>query len=274
MRAFSIDARCRFERAARFARLFPGELWRDIKLAARKRGAQRGINAFERQWMSQNGEDGIVREIFNRIGTTNKYFVEFGVEDGRQCNASLLATYSHWHGLFIEGSDKHFPRLARTFSPYPGIMTVKEYLTKENIAEVFARAGVPLTFDFLSIDVDGNDYWLWQALHEYKPRLVVIEYNAAYPPPAKWVMKYNPGFRWKGTAYYGASLTSLTRLATSMGYALIGTEQHGINAFYLRSELLADARLPELTPEEAYHPPRFSFLHPTHPWGYGPADEI
>lgn len=224
--------------------------------------------------MSQNGEDGILRELFKRIGTTNMFFVEFGVEDGRQCNAGLLALYSHWHGLFIEGSDKHFPRLARTFSSYPGITTVQEYLTRDNISAVFSRAGVPPTFDLLSVDVDGNDYWLWQALRDYAPRLVVIEYNAAYPPPAKWVMQYDPSFRWQGNTYYGASLASLTKLADSMGYALIGTERHGINAFYLRRELLTAARLPELTPEEAYHPPRFSFLHPTHPWGYGPADEI
>ncbi|TGU44557.1 hypothetical protein EN829_071795, partial [Mesorhizobium sp. M00.F.Ca.ET.186.01.1.1] len=96
------------------------------------------------------------------------------------------------------------------------------------------------------------DYWVWQALAAYKPRVVIIEYNASFPPPQKMVVAYDPSFAWNGTTYFGASLTSLAELGKKLGYALIGTDSRGVNAFFVRRELLGLARFAERTPQEAY----------------------
>lgn len=234
----------------------------------------RSINLYEKQISSQNGEDGIIEELFRRIGTTNKYFVEFGVENGLQCNTAYLAVYKNWSGLMIEGSDNLFPILESNYLFFPNIKTAHQFITKDNIAKIFKEQGVPKDFDLLSIDIDGNDYWVWEALYKYNPRVVIIEYNASFAPPKKWVMEYNEKHVWDGTNYYGASLTSLAILSEKMGYALVGTDSRGVNAFFLRQDLISVSGFKKLTPEEAYHPPRYGAIFGGHPWRNGSYIEI
>jgi hypothetical protein len=130
-------------------------------------------------------------------------------------------------------------------------------ITAENIATIFDSHRVPDEFDLLSIDIDGNDYWVWRALRRFRPRVVVIEYNAAYAPPKRWVMAYNVDHRWDETTYYGASLTSLEFLGAELGYALVATDDAGVNAFFVRRDLVRPAYMAALTAEAAYHPPGF-----------------
>jgi hypothetical protein len=233
-------------RACRMARAWAG----------RRVGWIAPINDYEDRVMSQNGEDGIIAEIFRRIGTTNRFFVEFGVEDGAQCNTAQLAL-AGWSGLMIEADPDLHARLVDRWTSFPMVRVARSFITAENIAAIFADNGVPPEFDILSIDIDGNDYWAWRALSRYRPRLVIIEYNAAYAPPSRWVMQYNPNHRWDQTTYYGASLTSLTALADGLGYALIGTDAAGGNAFFLRSDLIKKARFRRLPADRGYHRPWF-----------------
>jgi hypothetical protein len=224
--------------------------------AGRRLGWIAPINDYEARATSQNGEDGIIAEIFRRIGTTNRFFVEFGVEDGAQCNTAQLAL-AGWSGLMIE-ADPHFhAQLVDRWTSFPMVRVARFFITAENVASIFADNGVPREFDMLSIDIDGNDYWVWRALSQYRPRLVIIEYNVAYAPPKRWVMQYNPTHRWDQTTYYGASLTSLTALAEGLGYALIGTDAAGVNAFFLRVDLIKKARFPNLPAVRGYHPAWF-----------------
>lgn len=224
------------------------------------------INRFEKKVRSQNGEDGIIEEIFRRIGTIHPYFVEFGVEDGLECNSANLSIHHNWSGLMIEGNAECYQRLLVHYSPYPQVKTAHHSITKDNIATIFQTMNVPAELDMLSIDIDGNDYWVWQALSMYKARLVVIEYNGAIPPPQKKVIQYNPDFQWNGSSYYGASLTSLHRLGKQLGYALLGTDSNGVNAFFLRSDLISPSGFSALTPEEAFHP----LAYGPYPEGDGP----
>lgn len=211
------------------------------------------LNAYERKVFSQNGEDGILRELFRRIGTTGKFFVEFGVEDGLECNTANLSRRHAWSGVLIDGSPEKFLQLERNYAAYPAVKRIEAFITRENIAALFESAGVPQTFDLLSIDIDGNDYWIWEALANYKPRVIVIEYNATRPPPERWVMEYNPEHRWLEDGYMGASLASLEALGKRLGYALLGTDEKGVNAFFLRSDLVELSRFPVKTAAEAYH---------------------
>jgi hypothetical protein len=147
---------------------------------------------------------------------------------------------------------------------------IQAFVTRENACELFSQAGIPQEFDLLSIDIDGNDYWVWEALAaHYRPRVVVIEINPAYPPPRRWVMEYNPTHAWRFDNYFGASLESMNALGKRLGYRLIGMESAGVNAFFVREDQLALTGFPELTPEQAFQTPRFR-----HPERLGPYLEI
>jgi hypothetical protein len=112
-----------------------------------------------------------------------------------------------------------------------------ESITAENINELFGKYAVPDEFDLLCIDIDGNDYWVWQAIdRRFRPRVLVMEYNAFVPPSESRTIRYEPDFRWRGTDYFGASLLALARLSERKGYKLVYCERHGINAFFIRDD--------------------------------------
>lgn len=217
----------------------------------------------EFQVFSQNGEDGLLAYIFSEIGTTNRRFVEFGVEDGRQCNCANLAVHFGWSGLMLE-ADAADARRARAFydglrrEDGPAVAVVECLVTVENVNEAIAAGGVTGEIDLLSIDIDGNDYWVWKAIDVVSPRVVVIEYNASFGRRAISV-EYDPGFvRFKAHRsgwYHGASLAALATLGDRKGYDLIGTDSSGVNAFFVRRDV-PRGRLEALEADEAYRPQR------------------
>jgi hypothetical protein len=204
------------------------------------------LTPWELKAFSQNGEDGVLAEILGRIGAPARYFVEFGIESGREGNCVFLADVMAWSGLFLESDARLFGELARKYEPAGRIKTLQAMVTPENVEELFARAGVPRDLDVLSIDVDGADYWIWEAIAEYQPRVVVIEYNSALDPSRRLVQPRGHG-GWDGTDYFGASLGAIRTLGDEKGYRLVHTELTGNNAFLVSAEL-ADGRFPP--PEE------------------------
>jgi hypothetical protein len=228
----------------------------------------RDINAFDARVRSQNGEDGIIKEILFRIGFESRYAAEFGVESGLECNSAHLLLDYDWSGLLIEGNPEFAAAAKRHYSGRR-VVVHNAYVDVDNIAAIFRDHAVPRSLDLLSIDVDGNDYWMWKALGWYRPRVVVIEYNATFAPPQRWVMEYNAAHRWRGDTYFGASLSSLAALGMQLGYALLGTDLNGVNAFFIRRDLLALSGFPERDAERAWHR-----LYVDHPFGSGPALEL
>jgi hypothetical protein len=114
----------------------------------------------------------------------------------------------------------------------------KEYVTAENINQLFDKYNVPRKFDLLCIDIDSNDYWVWKAINGYFPRVVVTEYNASIPSTESKTVKYDPNMHYDGTDYFGASLLALMKLGKSKGYTLIGCDNTGTNAFFIRNDLI------------------------------------
>ena len=203
------------------------------------------LSDYEKRVYSQNGEDGIIERIFQSIGTTNKYYVEFGTEDGvTQCNTRNLREKG-WSGLLMDCAFSN-----------PAINLHKEFITRENINELFDKYSVPQEPDLISIDVDGNDYWLWQAINR-KPRVVVIEYNMFIPDGVFKVIKYDPNFKYKGDKYFGASIDSMRKLGQLKGYAFVGLDSLGINSFFVRNDLLKeDYTIPKRSePKPIYNRP-------------------
>ena len=205
----------------------------------------RRIPFIERHEYSQNGEDGIIAAIFAMISTTNRYYVEFGVEDGIECNTRYLFKHKQWKGLLMDGSHEN-----------PALGLHKEFITAENIESLFAKYHVPTDFDLLSIDIDGNDYWVWKAIRNYRPRVVIMEYNACIPYTPAITIPYDPAFQWDKTDYYGASLSALVALGRGKGYTLVATDPCGVNAFFVQDDLVTgNFVLP--APEMLYHPAAF-----------------
>jgi len=230
------------------------ELLRGSKYQDRKR-----LNCCEHKVFSQSGEDGIIEEIFKRIGTAHKKFAEYAPGDGLENNTLYLATLG-WTGLWIEANPKHVRAIRERFAAKlkdGTLALVEQAATAENIESLLERGSLPQDFDLLSVDIDLNDYWVWQKVEHYRPRVVVIEYNAIFPPGCKWVVEYDPRARWDETSNFGASLTALELLGAERGYKLVGCTLAGTNAFFVREELVADRFCAPFTAENHYEPPRY-----------------
>lgn len=209
---------------------------------------------------SQNDEDGILCEIFRRIGTVSRTFVEFGVSDGRECN-TLRLLVEGWRGLWMEAGERDCDTIRRIFAAplAQGSLELQQAaVTVENVDTLIrgSRAASAAELDLLSIDIDGNDYHVLQAIRNVRPRVIAIEYNAKYPPPMDLVPPYDPQHAWDGSDYMGASLQALADLAARRGYRLVGTNITGSNAFFVRSEL-AGNHFAEAEPAALYNPARY-----------------
>jgi len=196
------------------------------------------LNAFERSIFSRNGEDGIIEEIFRRIGTTNRFCVEIGCGDASRCNSRRLIEADGWSGVLFE-ENPHDARFAATrFATHPA-RVVRTRVHAEDVDALLEAQEVPPRIDFLSIDIDGNDYWVWKRLAATRARVVCIEYNASHPPWRSWIMPYDPHHRWVGNRHYGASLRALSALADAMGYSLVACDRKGASAFFVEDDLAA-----------------------------------
>lgn len=218
----------------------------------------RRLERFGFKAYSQNDEDGVIQEIFQRIGIKHHAFIEFGVGNGLENNTVYLL-YQGWGGLWIEASQQFCDVIANTIQPVvPLALTlVNAAATKENINQLFVENGFEGEIDLLCIDIDGNDYHIWEAIEAVSPRVVVIEYNAKFHPPVNWTIAYNSTHAWRGGDYFGASLKALERLGLKKGYRLVGCNLVGVNAFFVREDLIGDRFAAPFTAEHHYHPPRY-----------------
>ena len=244
------------------------------------------INLHEKKIYSQNGEDGILEFIFSKIGTTNKFSVEFGVGNGFECNTVYLLEKKDWKGLMMDyGADqeiqwdgvikkawsnrnmgfidnlknyvrffqKTIKRKQRTLNFKPDIKNEK--VSAENIQNLFQKYNVPKNFDLLSIDIDYNDYWVWKEITDFHPRVVVIEYNSSISPNESRVVPYDSNAIWDGTNYFGASLLALKNLGLEKNYSLVGCDSNGINAFFCKKELVSKFKINDI--QELYKSPKY-----------------
>ena len=219
------------------------------------------INWYELRVYSQNGEDGILLYIFSKIGVTNRTFVEFGVGEGKQCNTANLCLNLGWRGLMMDSSRPHVYSALRYYRHLgKGAADVKILhcnVTAENINSTLLQNGLGGDIDLLSIDIDGNDYWVWKAIDAIAPRVVVIEYNPLLGHTQSLTVKYDPNFDRFGIhssgIHHGASLAAMERLGSTKGYTLVGCDSSGVNAFFVRRDL-ARGKISAVSPEDAYYP--------------------
>jgi hypothetical protein len=247
----------------------------DARYAAPRRLEPHGYKVW-----SQSDEDGILAEIFRRIGVVRPgqpgSFVEFGVDDGRECN-TLKLLVEGWRGLWMEADSAKCDRIRSSFAaPLADgrLELLQTRVTAENIDGLIAGSRIAAAgeLDLLSIDIDGNDYHVLKAIRGVRPRVLVIEYNAKFPPPMDLVQPYDPSHQWDGSDYFGASLQALANLAARGGYRLVGTNLAGVNAFFVRAELAGD-RFADENVALLYNPPRY-WLVAAYPSGHPPGQQF
>ncbi len=213
---------------------------------------------------SQTGEDGILLYLFALIGTTNRRAVEISAGTGTTCNTANLIVNHGWHGLLFDGNrerirfgQRFYAQNEDTFVTPPQM--VHAWITRDNVNELIAGHGFQGEIDLLSLDIDGVDYWIWQAISCIQPRVVVLEFSNMWGPDRAVTVPYRSDFHNRAAHpyYCGASLAAFVKLSRQKGYRLVGCQRHCNNAFFVRAGLAEDI-LPEVSPHSCFenHPQR------------------
>jgi hypothetical protein len=216
----------------------------------------RDLRDYEFKVFSQWGEDGVIQWLTSRLEIPNRIFIEFGVEDFRESNCRFLMMKDNWKGLVIDGSEANLRRLrdAYYFWRYE-LLAICKFVTREDIDELILGAGLSGDIGILSIDIDGVDYHVWEAIKAVSPRIVIIEYNSVFGPHRAITVPYDPNFqrteKHYSNLYFGSSISALAQLGNKMGYTLIGGTSEGVNAFFVRNDVM-NSDVESRLPAEAY----------------------
>jgi hypothetical protein len=221
-------------------------------------GSTNDLAAYECRVMSQQGEDGIVHEILRRAGFPTRRSVELGCGTNGG-NSGLLAACFGYSSLMVDGSARNATILRRNLNG-TGAKVVEAWVTRENVNDVIVESDFSGAVDHLGIDLDGNDYWIWDAVEACDPLLVVAEYNAQFGPSLAVTVPYDPQFSlsdWKHAGrppiYFGASIAALAALGRKRGFRLVGgTSSWTHNAFFLKERVCPE--IGALVPEDAWNP--------------------
>lgn len=222
--------------------LYQDKVYSALQLLGMRKSEQTSVTDLrisELRVFSQNGEDGVIDAIARTIPDMSRIFVEFGVGDGWSCNCRLLAEVFGWSGLFLETNSKDFDSLRTRYVNNSGVQCKRLFVNPSNVNEIFRASGIPSRFGVLSIDIDGQDYWVWEALDDfYQPDIVCIEINSGLG--ARAVVEQKSSSLYPAlTNTWGASLSAISALGASKGYTLVHCELAGVNAFLVKNEILS-----------------------------------
>lgn len=227
----------------------------------------RYLPAYYGQVYSQSGEDGIVAEIFRRIGEGSRTFLEIGVSDGLE-NTTRLLLEQGWAGVWIEGSDQYVAKAKVHFREYiekGKLRIVHGFVRRDNVNDMIRESGLPSEIDYLSVDIDYNTSHVWRAI-KLRSRVACIEYNASLPPSSTLEVPYEADFTWDGTNWFGASLGALEQIGRQKSMALVGCDFTGVNGYFVNAEEVGDHFIAPFTAVNHFEPPRYSIIdHRGHP---------
>tara|TARA_R110000787_G_scaffold35346_5_gene90855 strand:+ start:124 stop:930 length:807 start_codon:yes stop_codon:yes gene_type:complete len=218
------------------------------------------LQHFAKKIYSQNGEDGITIKLIEMLydKPNNKNYVEFGVENGDECNTRILLENYGWKGLLMDGG---------YYNTHKNLQL--EFITKENILELLKKYNVPKDINLLSVDIDMNDWHVMkEIIAEYTIDIIIAEYNAHIPPTEAKVVPYNSTSMWDGTDWYGASLLAFNKLLQPAGYTLVCCDPKGVNSFFVRTSLLEERKISIDNAgdvKKLYNPPNFKYYPGKHP---------
>tara|TARA_B100000900_G_scaffold416129_1_gene449313 strand:+ start:8499 stop:9338 length:840 start_codon:yes stop_codon:yes gene_type:complete len=203
---------------------------------------------------SQADEDGILEEIFKRIGTVNKTFIEIGVQDGYECNTLHLINQK-WNGIWIEKEKKYCEKIYKNFNFLINkyLEVINDEADTENINDLVQNnINNQNDIDLLSIDIGLNTYHVLKKINSISPRVIIVEYNAKFGPSAEWIIKYDKNAEWDNSNYFGASLKSFEIMLKEKNYLLVGCNVTGVNAFFVRKDLVNEKFIDDYSSEYHY----------------------
>lgn len=229
-------------------------------MLAKNIGVAKSIKEAEFKVFSQFGDDGIIQYLLNKINISVDKFVEFGVENYEESNTRFLLMHDNWQGLVIDGSKSNITYIKNDPIYWRYDLTaVDAFITVENINHILANNGFGEKIGILSIDIDGNDYWVWQAVSDCHADIVIIEYNSMFGCERSITVPYKSDFSCKTAhysgLYFGASLPALCDLGNYKGYSFIGCNQAGNNAYFVKNDLMGG--LQSLSSKEGFTKSRF-----------------
>jgi len=205
---------------------------------------------------SQWDEDGIIQYLVSHLPIKSKTFVEFGVEDYEESNTRFLLLKDHWQGMVLDGNEQDIRFIRSDHIYWQFDLQAKcVWVTRDNINSLVSSSGFPEDVGLLSIDVDGNEYWIWEAVQSIKPYIVIVEYNSLFglhPISVPYKADFHKLSAHYSGLYYGCSLAALCHIAQKKGYILVGTNAWGHNAFFVRSDIALEFKPQE--PGEVYMP--------------------
>jgi hypothetical protein len=227
-----------------------------VVLSTRRSPKEILLADFERAVYSQGGEDGILEKIFQLIPPTERFAIEFGAGDGVTfSNVRKLIVHEGWRGLLIEGDPELADVLALNYKGLTGVRTIQAWVYPGNVELLFDENNVPRDLDLLVIDIDSNDYYVWRAIHDYRPKVVQIEYNGMFIPPQKAVVAFHPMLYWdEESIHFGASIQSLCELGRRKGYELVAVNERGINLFFVDDRYYKRFGIKDNSPEKLFRP--------------------
>ena len=219
------------------------------------------IKLAEFKVFSQWGDDGIIQFLVNYLDIKDKRFVEFGVENYTECNTRFLLINNNWSGLVMDGSSANIEQVQKEDIYWKHDLTARaEFVTAENINELLSKNGFTGEIGLLHIDVDGNDYWIWKAIEVANPVIIIVEYNSVFGYDKPWTIPYKSDFVRTNVhfsnLYFGASVLSFCDLGRDKGYAFIGCNSNGNNAYFIRKDKLQGIK--EKSPKDGFVLSRFS----------------
>ena len=215
-----------------------------------------GASVREFKVFSQSGEDGVIQWLIHNIPIQSKRFIEFGVQNYTELKTRFLLMHDNWSGLIMDGSQENMDYVKQdNICWMHDLKPVPAFITAENINTLIRDNGFDGEVGILSIDIDGNDYWVWKAISCVQADIVICGYNSRFGSERAVTIPYDPNFyrteAHSSNLYFGASLRALTLLGQQKGYALVYGNEIGSNLFFIRRELLNDV-VYEKTVEECY----------------------
>lgn len=225
-------------------------------LGERKENAP--LNSYEFKVFSQWGEDGIIQHLIKSLEIKNKTFIEFGVEDFTESNCRFLLMNDNWRGFVVDGSLSNIEKIKKSYFYWRyDLNAFHAFITKNNINEILQHSAFDKDLGILSIDIDGNDWYILEAISFYQPRVLICEYNDVFGKDRAISVPYDSQFirtkKHYSNLYFGASIAAMTYLANKKGYALVGVNSNRNNAFYVRKDLLCD-QVPAVNLDQIYEP--------------------
>lgn len=222
--------------------------------------SSKNIQDYEFKVFSQNGEDGIIQFLIQNTEIKNKTFVEFGVETYKEANTKFLLLNNGWSGLIIDGDKDAMEKIASSDLHWKyDLKSIGNFITKDNINKIIKSAGIEGEIGLLSVDIDGNDYWVFENIDCVNPQILIMEYNSMFGDTHKISVPYDENFvrsqKHYSNLYYGASIAALCDIANKKGYDLVGSNSFGNNLFFIRHD--CNKLKIKLTPKEAYVKSKF-----------------